>query len=312
MPAQLQFPTNPNAYYENPYVSISYSGPSEVISVGPLENTGNSDGEASMLLWSCPPATSISKTTAVAVALNAGPYVVTPGGNALIQQLIHPAGPWANWSCTPQIPFMGSFCLFAQGVLPGVAPTWSPFSPINALHLITLTDAVKQSLLVHEPLAPEPSVGLQSSPPGGDVFFAFGILHDHPGDRRMRLIVDSIVEVDEYLRKLPLIARVLRDRSPAEPEQLGCVLGHERIVPPPSPLAGPTRLQYTGVIAADTHRRLRASDSSREHSIELERGELRQGILELRKRKVTDLSLIRVRLELASERTLLGGFVLVA
>jgi hypothetical protein len=316
MTSQLRFP-NPGPFYDNPCVSISFNGIMETISVGPLVNPpGAVTAEASVLLWHGPPATSLSATTALPIALNPGPYVLTPDPpnfNALIQQNI-PGGASAYWSCTPQTSLFGSFSLFAQGVCPGVPPTWSPLTPINALNNVMVTQAVKQSLLVQAASAamgtPAP---LPTSRQDSDVFFAFGILHDHRGDNMVRLVVEPTLNVDDALRRNPAIARVFRDRPPVPPGHLTCVLGRERVVPPPAPFGGHVRLQYTGVIAAETQRRLCASEGSSTHSLDLERGELRQGILELRKREPTDVCLIEARLELAQDRSVvLGGFLLVA
>jgi hypothetical protein len=325
----LSFPYT-GEYYCNPCVSISYNGIAETIQVGPLKNSGAATAEAYVQLWSGPAGTSITQKTAQAIPLNPGPDVVpgptpsNPLNNMLIRKSVAPGGS-QKWSCSPQISLSGNFDLFAQAISDGIPASWQDTNPMNALDNVRVADVERSIFAPEAALARGGSPKASSKGQDKDLFYAFGIQHDDPDQTKTRLVVETftVVETTPNLRKLgkpgldevPVIQRVLRSRSPKAPAQLTCFLGRERIVSLPHPFGGHPRLQHTGVIAAETHKRLCATNAPQtKHSIDIdiERGELRQGILALQKEEATDLCLIHVRLELQSDGKTLGGFVLVA
>jgi hypothetical protein len=135
----LQFTYN-GEYWQNPCVSIvpgAAPGAPQVISVGPLVNTGPAAAVASVQLWYIPVGQVINAANAVAILLAPSFYVLDT--NTLVQQNIAP-GASAIWTCSPQAPIpAGQLHLFAQGNAPPTPPTWSGFTPTNALNDVFVT-----------------------------------------------------------------------------------------------------------------------------------------------------------------------------
>jgi len=112
--------------------------------------------------------------------------------------------------------------------------------------------------------------------------YAFTLVNPNWGTRATRVDVAAIRELDDSWRRHRRI-RHLEQEGGGElrvPQHYGILLGKERLMLA-SPAHGVARLSHAGFIDQTTFDRLKDGPASRDLSVELGAGELRQGLLEL-------------------------------
>jgi hypothetical protein len=310
---------NQNDFLHNSCITVNTqaSPPEQFIAVGPLLNTdppGGATHQAYMKLWWSPASTAMNSSTARPIALNGQGDAMPPsGGNQTIQEF--PAAQQsANWYVGLNGFLSGQVFLFAQGFTDTAPTSWKPASPINALNNVYAI--VPASVPSPEHYAVLREGAHQTRPPRvpakDEFFFAFGIIFDEPADGT-RLLVRPAANIEAVLRCNATVARLAHGRDPSRPEVASVVLGRERVTPPPPELmSGHMRLQYTGEIRQEVYQRLRASENDCANELDIDRGELAQGILRIRKRSVSDLCAVDVIHERRSDGCFLGGLMVVA